>query len=571
MNNHHDDSARMEANSLSLPECRATSYVYQPLDDATQSIRLIRLQPALSFDTDVQCDIYHVTLDTRPIYEALSYAWGDAKVTSPIFLEGCPFQATVNLVSALRHLRHEDKTRTLWVDAICIDQSNIQERGHQVAFMATIYSMAESDILWLGDDPHDDAETAFKFIQNMCHTFNNLPPKGKERTKAVRAAYSVLGEDAPVTPLQRIMNNRPIWKRIWIVQEIVVARKVSIQCGNHSMSWDSLGPFMYLIQNDHSLWQQPGALFFFENVLETIQYAALINTVRISYHEPGHRASILELWSQFYDLLATDPRDKIFALLGLAAPMSLDSNADYTKPAPEIFTMAVRTIIYQTKKLDALCMGHRQPANRALPTWVVDFGSCAYFSFPFWRNPIYLASGNTDVSSDTVIHPALDPAKLVVSGLQLDTILTCHYTTTSNGIQTWLDLRPMIQNLPHDILKHRYHTGESMVVALARTITGDMSFGPFEERQRMQESRSISRDIQSILSWTGRLHDQLGKEGDILSVLYGSNVPHVLRKVPGKEDTYTLVGTAYVHGFMYGEAIQWRDQGKLKGQKFNLI
>ncbi len=157
----------MEANPLSLPLCRATSYVYQPLDDATQSIRLIRLQPASSFGSDVHCDIYHVTLDTQPIYEALSYAWGDAKVTSPIFLEGCPFQATVNLVSALRYLRHEDKTRTLWVDAICIDQSNIQERGHQVAFMATIYSMAECDILWLGDDPHDDAEITFRFIQHI--------------------------------------------------------------------------------------------------------------------------------------------------------------------------------------------------------------------------------------------------------------------------------------------------------------------------------------------------------------------------------------------------------------------
>jgi hypothetical protein len=123
--------------------------------------------------------------DTQPIYEALSYAWGDAKVTSPIFLESCPFQATVNLVSALRHLRHEDNTRTLWVDAICIDQSNIQERGHQVAFMAKIYSMAECDILWLGDDPHDDAEKTFKLIQNIGHTFNNLPAKGKERTKAL--------------------------------------------------------------------------------------------------------------------------------------------------------------------------------------------------------------------------------------------------------------------------------------------------------------------------------------------------------------------------------------------------
>jgi hypothetical protein len=299
-------------------------YVYQPLDDATQSIRLIRLQPASSFGSDVHYDIYHVNLDTQPIYEALSYAWGDAKVTSPIFLEGCPFQATVNLVSALRHLRHEDKTRTLWVDAICIDQSNIQERGHQVAFMAKIYSMAECDILWLGDDPDDEAEKTFKFVQNMGHTFKNLTAEGKKRTKALRAASSFLGDDAPIAPLRRIMSNRPIWKRIWIVQEIVVARRVSLQCAVHSMSWDSLTTFMdtMLLQN-RSLWQQLGALSLFTMATRVTLYGMAIDTTRIC-HRLGNLSSILDLWSQFYRLQATDPRDKIFALVGLSAPISLD-------------------------------------------------------------------------------------------------------------------------------------------------------------------------------------------------------------------------------------------------------
>ena len=59
--------------------------------------------------------------------------------------------------------------------------------------------------------------------------------------------------------------------------------------------------------------------------------------------------------------------------------------------------------------------------------------------------------------------------------------------------------------------------------------------------------------------------------GDILCILYGSEFPHLLRKVPGKEDTYTLIGIAYVHGFMDGEAIEWRDQGRLKEQRLNLV
>ena len=510
------------------------------------------------------------------------------------------------------------------MDAICIDQSNVQERGHQVAFMAKIYSMAECDILWLGDDPNDDAETTFKFIQHIGHIFKNLPAEGKERTKALRAASSVLGEDAPIAPLQRIMNNRPIWRRIWIVQEIVVARKVSLQCGVHSMSWDSLTTFLnFMLLRNRSLWQQPGALPLFAMAANATIYGMEIDTARIC-HKHGEPSSIFDLWSQFYCLQATDPRDKIYALLGLAAPTPLGLNSDYTKAPSEIFTMAVRSDIYQTKKLDALCIGHRQQANMALPTWVVDFGSCAAMRNSSLVDPPYLASGKTDVSPETFMHPALHPGTLVVSGVQLDTISKRLYTITSDdGLQSWLDLKRMVQNIPQDILKHRYHTGESTVEALARTITGDLSLGPVRERQRKQESKSLSRDIKSILSWPGRLRDQLenllphfigrlipgciekrerrqpyalsllprfgyhslisstnnyiamvpniAQEGDFLCVLYGSRLPHVMRKVPGKEDTYTLVGTAYVHGFMYGEAIQWRDQRKLKERRFNLI
>jgi hypothetical protein len=98
-------------------------------------------------DDNVHCAIFHVSLEEEPHYEALSYCWGNAAFTEQIFLEGCPFQATVNLVSALRHLRLKNKARTMWVDAICIDQSNLAERSQQVGLMAMIYAMAHYDLL----------------------------------------------------------------------------------------------------------------------------------------------------------------------------------------------------------------------------------------------------------------------------------------------------------------------------------------------------------------------------------------------------------------------------------------
>jgi hypothetical protein len=620
------NSVPMEAAPFSSSEHRATSYVYQPLDHATQSIRLIRLQPASIFKSDVHCDIYHVSLDAQPYYEALSYAWGDATVTSPIFLQGLPFQATVNLVSSLRHLRYEDRARTLWVDAVCIDQSNVQERGHQVAFMAKIYSMATRDILWLGDDPDDEASIVFEFIQNQGRLFENIPVGGRAGAEALRNIASSFMKDAPISALQHILGSRPVWNRVWIVQEIVVSQSVSIYCGIYSMQWKSLQlfiRFLYVLEPFINHRPDPGEPLPLGRVISSWPSAIEICLARM-YHLDGDKISILDLWCQFGRLEATDSRDKIFALLGLVTAPPLDLSADYTREASDIFTTVARSIVLQTQNLDSLCMGHKQQATTALPTWVPDFGSYSdqtllFILDKFPRLP-YFASGKTYVSHNTAYSES-DPATLILFGVQVDTISKTYSAT--GDLYTWNHLRAVIRALPSDIFVGQYHTGESMLAVYSRIITGDLGFSDIIQRQSKEETQSLSRDLRSVLSRKGylksslqtltprnvhrflqddlqrrelkepRLHTSLplysnykfsttakdfmgmipdtAEDGDILCVLYGSKFPHVLRKVIGKEDTYVLVGIAYIHGLMDGEAIEWRDQGKLKEQRFNLI
>jgi Heterokaryon incompatibility protein (HET) len=311
----------MATTNFSPSEHRATSYAYQPLDHATQSIRLIRLQPASTFDSDVHCDIYPVSLDANPDYEALSYAWGDAAITAPIFLQGCSFQATVNLVSALRHLRYHNKARTLWVDAICIDQSNVQERGHQVAFMARIYSAARCDVLWLGDDPDNEAEVVFKFMEKIARILQNNPADGnsKAKNKVLNAAASLLVKGgAPISAMTRILRDRPVWNRIWIIQEIVVSRSVSIHCGLHSVIWECLSSFTDLVVRLQDVSpRSPDLAIIRLDVVVAIIPAFAICSFRIDKEErlaANKSISILEMWEQFYNFMATDPRDKIFAV-----------------------------------------------------------------------------------------------------------------------------------------------------------------------------------------------------------------------------------------------------------------
>jgi hypothetical protein len=133
----------------------SNSFKYKPLDVAAQEIRLVRLLPG-SGQEPICCSLNHAFLaHAASSYEALSYSWGDPKATLPISLDGTTFQVTENLESALRQLRLEDRHRTLWIDAICIDQANRKERECQVQLMGRLYTSARRVLVWLGDEIQD--------------------------------------------------------------------------------------------------------------------------------------------------------------------------------------------------------------------------------------------------------------------------------------------------------------------------------------------------------------------------------------------------------------------------------
>ncbi|KAF2141127.1 uncharacterized protein K452DRAFT_229721, partial [Aplosporella prunicola CBS 121167] len=125
---------------------------YTPLNELTSDIRLINLlPPSPGHDTSpISCTSFAVSLDTWPQYEALSYTWGDANITDTIEVDGHAFNVTANLFSALKQLRTEDKPRTLWIDALSIDQSNEAEKSWQVNLMGLIYAKSERGLLWVG-------------------------------------------------------------------------------------------------------------------------------------------------------------------------------------------------------------------------------------------------------------------------------------------------------------------------------------------------------------------------------------------------------------------------------------
>lgn len=109
-------------------------YTYKRLTLERPAIRLLTLHPS-DWNSPTKCNLHHASLDENPAFEASSYMLGDVKDTIEILVDSHKFPVTKNLHQALRYLRREAEPRTLWIDALCINQGDISERSQQVCIM----------------------------------------------------------------------------------------------------------------------------------------------------------------------------------------------------------------------------------------------------------------------------------------------------------------------------------------------------------------------------------------------------------------------------------------------------
>jgi hypothetical protein len=135
-----------------------SQYCYTPLSPRDDSIRLLRLKPDTDRSADIHCELFEYSLQDcsgSHLYEALSYVWGRSLKKLHIFIHGCSFDVTDNLHEALLELRNHTLERTLWVDAICINQTTLEEKERQIKIMSKVYGQAARVIVWLGEAATD--------------------------------------------------------------------------------------------------------------------------------------------------------------------------------------------------------------------------------------------------------------------------------------------------------------------------------------------------------------------------------------------------------------------------------
>ncbi|KAF2729079.1 HET-domain-containing protein [Polyplosphaeria fusca] len=176
--------------------------LYSPLTSETNEIRLLVLLPD-EFDAQVRCELYHDELAPGLAFTALSYTWRDAKIRKAITVNEVSLDVTTNLHDALQHMRDSDESRTLWIDAVCINQEDEKERGAQILRMRDIFSLATGVEIWLGKEEDEFDAKAMLLVQKLSKMVS-----GTER--ALLRAVNRLFE-------------QPWWTRVWVIQEALLA------------------------------------------------------------------------------------------------------------------------------------------------------------------------------------------------------------------------------------------------------------------------------------------------------------------------------------------------------------
>jgi hypothetical protein len=229
------------------------AYPYKPLNHSGSQIRILILHPCKSSTEPVRADLKTISLDdpygyaSYGSYTALSYTWGPPIFSGSIKLNNHDFPVTENLEAALRHLRDVParpfstdqgvgSCTFWWIDQICINQSDVNERNEQVALMRRIYKSASSVHVWLGEEA-DDSSTAMDLFNAL-----GAPPTHAPGEKAISyPTFSAEEIERHWSALVALFR-RAWWERVWIRQEVALSSVVTLSCGQKSVNMDILGP-----------------------------------------------------------------------------------------------------------------------------------------------------------------------------------------------------------------------------------------------------------------------------------------------------------------------------------------
>lgn len=351
-------------------------YRYTALNENNREIRLLEIHGPGADLFEIRCSILVTSLNNAPEYTALSYCWGDISNERTIWLDDANLLVTSNLFSALLELRTRPGVKQLWVDAICINQSNHFERNQQVPLMRDIYGGAKLTIVWLGE-ASENSGLAFRLIRAWSDARDNFE-------KFLQQCHFAF--DAEMWKEVRQLAQRPWWSRVWVYQEYVVSKHVLFMCGTDLMhsgvfrgarqSWRDIPSIAERISHeDLRKALKPGTGHIdeldYQRMLYERRYIREQNNKQL---EDITSMDLLGLIEFTASMEATNPRDKLYALLGVDDTRDVVVSVNYEDPVNKVYTDFAINYITTKSSLELLKVagiGYSE-SHSQLPSWVPD-------------------------------------------------------------------------------------------------------------------------------------------------------------------------------------------------------
>jgi hypothetical protein len=428
------------------------------------SFRIFTLDPGQGSD-ELRGTLQTHPLNAAPKYEALSYVWGPLNRTKSITCNGQDFNITDSLDTALRRLRLPEKPRHVWIDQICIDQDSVTERSEQVSIMRHIYSNAEIVNAWLGPADPELAASAAGIISTLANLKPSLFLRDYFPEDQELLDLGLPTRDSPAWDALNTLFNVPYFSRVWIIQEVAVASDFALLWGDVTISKHEFKTFR-LAALAHKLSDVD---------LEKGSPQLEWNTVALLYmgHYQVGDTNLLQLVSSVSSTHATDARDKIFALIGLAGDRNYNTVPNYNRKKAEVFTDFARAVMTAEKNLNILDYSYVEDPedSERLPLWAPRWHSDDGLHNRYLNKYNFTASR----SQPMVLEPSSEDSILSLRGLQVDVVKEMHDRTADihQDIPAAVDMI----TLNIDVFNKRYGS-EIIRTVLLTMMAGHESSGP---------------------------------------------------------------------------------------------
>jgi hypothetical protein len=562
------------------------AYRYEHLAYSRQ-IRIFVLDRS-NFSSTISGHFVRQSVDAPMKYDALSYVWGESRRDKTILCDGKIIHVTRSLYVALEAYRRTSQWKDtegvpIWADGICINQDDPHEQAEQVRMMDEIYRQATFVTVWLGE-PSADSDLAMDFILELNRDLTSL-----RRSNAAMEyfedleMYGLRPKHDPAWMAFRRLFTRPWFTRVWILQEVILGKQVNVTCGTKTVAWETLTAVLENMKACKIAAPQQTPMNF-----------AFIVIAKADL-ESDQRPSLVRLLGATQNFASTKPVDKVFSLLGLAKDgQDYLHHVDYIRTTAQTFQAVARTMVQTPYIFEMFTRVYHPKLIESLPSWVPDWtydeSQITWTPFSFYSFQYDAAAGSMEAS--WTIDP-LRPEFLGIRGSIVDEIrdvgpsMIRLLSVQDTGTYKYWD--DECQKLISRV--YSYPTGESPETAHWRARIGNLSFnGQFADAsfgrsyaawrefidievsgRKVDASRYRQLDFESEAFATAQgqvMHRRrfcttrkgyfgmvpaTSQVGDSVCIFSGCHVPFILHPIGSSNK---LVGQCYIHGIMFGEAVQ---------------